>query len=76
MPRLINKYQKEGHNTKYKDLYAYFENLELITEGLNSVIKGEVTKAIEVFERNKDIPILANDKPVEGKFYKEFEKVS
>jgi hypothetical protein len=76
MPRLLDKYKKEGHHTKFKDLFAFFTNLELISEGLNFIIKGEISQAIAVFERSKDIPILASDKPVEGKFYKEFEKAT
>jgi len=76
MPRLITKYKKEGHQTKFKDLFAYFTNLELISEGFNFVIQGEITKAIEVFERNKDIPILEKDQPITNKFYREFEKVT
>ena len=61
MSRLITKYKQEGHLTSFKTLFAQFTNLELISEGFNFVINGDIAKAQEAFERLKLIPILKDD---------------
>lgn len=71
MARILRTYKDEGHLNKFKALYEYFQNLEVIAEGFNNVISGQILKAQEVFERLKIIP-MAND-PAE-KFFKDFEE--
>ena len=72
MAKLITKYKQEGHDQKFKDQWQFYLNLELISEAFNNIIKGEIQKAIEVFERLKEIPIQESDSA--AKFYSKFEE--
>lgn len=51
-----------------------FLNLELISEAFNCITQGDIKKAIEVFERLKEIPIQETDSA--SKFYSKFEQSS
>lgn len=76
MSRLVNMYKKEGHFAKYKGEHAILTSLEIISEGFNFIIEGNNKRAIDKFDRLKDLPILEKDAANASKFYKEFEKVS